>query len=302
VQTSPNDIIDLPRDILSSNEERCAEIVFHNYSAGSSLRGKSILSKNAISLVISGEKTMHFADETVHIKADEFHFLSSGHCVASMNLSNKEPFRSILLFFDNKILADFFIKYDSLIKPLKAKHKILHQHYIAFKKDSFVSNYIASLDLLLQSTGKIVNQMKVLKFEELLLHLVETCPGKILSFQTSKNEDLNDFQIRKAVETNVTSQISLEELAFLCHTSLSTFKRRFIRIYGMPPNKWILQKRMETAKKLLVHDNEKPSEVYYKVGFENHSSFTQSFKKNFGITPKEFQQQQLNVYQQSLNR
>jgi AraC-like DNA-binding protein len=109
-----------------------------------------------------------------------------------------------------------------------------------------------------------------------------------LSFQTPKHEDLNDFEIRKAVEINVTNQVNLEELAFLCHTSLSTFKRRFLKIYGMPPNKWILQKRMEIAKNLLIHHNEKPSDVYYKVGFENHSSFTQSFRMRFGITPKEF--------------
>jgi AraC-like DNA-binding protein len=292
-----NDIIDLPEDILPDDKERLEGIIFHDYTAMGSLRGKSVLSKNAISLVISGEKTMHFADKTVHIKADEFHFLSSGNCVASMNPLNKEAFRSILLFFDDKTLSDFFIKYDSVINPLKAEHKISRQHYVAFKKDNFVSNYIVSLDLLLRSNGKISHAMKLLKFEELLLHLVEKYPNKILSFQTPKSGGLNDFEIRKAVETNITNQINLEELAFLCNMSISTFKRRFIKMYGMPPNKWILQKRMETAKHLLVHNNEKPSEVYFKVGFENHSSFTQSFKKNFGITPKEFQQQQLNVYQ-----
>ena len=289
--------IDLPEDILSDDKEKSEGIIFHDYTATGSLRGKSILSKNAISLVISGEKIMHFADKTVHVKADEFHFLSSGNCVASMNPSNKEVFRSILLFFDDKTLSDFYIKYDSIISPLKANQKILSQHYIAFKKDSFVSNYISSLDLLLRSTGKISPAMKLLKFEELLLHLIEKYPNQFLSFQTPKCQDLNDLEIRKAVETNITNQINLEELAFLCNTSISTFKRRFIKMYGMAPNKWILQKRMETAKHLLVHHNEKPSDVYYKVGFENHSSFTQSFKKNFGITPKEFQQQQLNVYQ-----
>ena len=87
--------------------------------------------------------------------------------------------------------------------------------------------------------------------------------------------------------------ISLEELAFLCNVSLSTFKRRFVKIYGSAPNKWILQKRMELAKKLL-HHNEKPGEVFYKVGYENHSSFSQSFKQAFGITPKQFQMRQLN--------
>jgi len=52
---------------------------------------------------------------------------------------------------------------------------------------------------------------------------------------------------------------------------------------------------MEIARDLLRHYDQKPSEVYYKVGYENHSSFTQSFRQAFGITPKEFQAQQMNV-------
>ncbi|MHA4808075.1 helix-turn-helix domain-containing protein [Flavitalea flava] len=52
-----------------------------------------------------------------------------------------------------------------------------------------------------------------------------------------------------------------------------------------------MQRRMEIAAHLLRNDNEKPSEVYFKVGYENHSSFTQSFKQIFGITPKEYQLQ-----------
>jgi hypothetical protein len=90
-----NDVINLPGDVLPVDTEKPDPITFHDYTATSALKGKSVLTQNAISLVISGEKTMHFAEKTVHIKADEFHFLSSGNCVASMNPSNKEAFRSI---------------------------------------------------------------------------------------------------------------------------------------------------------------------------------------------------------------
>ena len=291
-----NKVIKIPDDVFPDGNEKLESLIFHEYTGVGSLKEKSMLTKNAISLVKSGEKTMHFAEASVYIKADEFHFLSSGNCVAAMNPSNKETFRSILVFFDNQMLSEFFIKYADAINAIKVKENLSSRHYISFKKDRFVCNYIASLELLLQPGKKMSAAMKLLKFEELLLHLLETHPADFLSFQTLKNQDLNDLEIRKAVETHVSDPVSLEELAFLCHTSLSTFKRRFIKIYGMPPNKWILLKRMETARNLLQHHNEKPSDVYHKVGFENHSSFTQSFKKNFGITPKAFQQQ-LNVLQ-----
>ena len=129
-----------------------------------------------------------------------------------------------------------------------------------------------------------------------MLHLLELYPAKILSFQASNNQDFDDLEIRKAVQTNIEKNISIADLAFLCNLSLSTFKRRFVKIYGTSPNKWILQRRMEMAKELLRQPGEKPGEVSYKVGYENHSSFTQSFKQAFGITPKDFQKQQLTIH------
>lgn len=287
-------IFNLPQDIFPGN---CKPegIIFHRYSAPvGSFKGKSILHMNAISLVISGEKSMFFSDKTVNIKNDEFHFLSSGNCIVSMDLSKKQPFQSILIFFDDKALTNFYLKYNYKIKSANKK-ATKHESYIAFRKDPFVVNYITSLELLFKSSMKISDEMKVLKFEELLLHLLEEDPGKFLAFQNEKTKKSTELKIRRALENNITNAISVEELAFLCDLSLSTFKRHFASIYRTSPTQWLLQKRIEIAKDLLLHHNQKPSEVYHQVGYENHSSFSQSFRQSVGVTPKEFQKQQLNV-------
>ncbi|WP_276373991.1 AraC family transcriptional regulator [Chryseolinea sp. H1M3-3] len=284
----------LPDDITTIGK-KSDSIIFHRYDAPvGSFQGKSMLSKHAISLVMSGEKTMHFAEKKVVIKDDEFHFLSRGNCLVTMKLSDKIPFKSILIFFDDKVLLDFHLKYAAKISRLKNSTTPTPEPYIAFKKDAFVLNFIHSLNLLLLNASSISSEMKQIKFEELMLHLLEKYPHQILAFQSSKRTDFNDFEIRRAVEINVTNNISLQDLAFLCNISLSTFKRRFEKIYGMPPNKWMVRKRMEIAKEFLLHDRQKPSEVYHQVGYANHSSFSQSFKQTFGATPKAFQEQQLN--------
>src|SRR4051812_42989103 len=104
------------------------------------MNGRSILHKNAISMVVSGEKTMLFADKTIRIHDDEFHFLSSGNCLASVELSPKKTFHSILIFFDNKILSDFHLKYAAQIAKVKTRTQ--PEPYLAFKKDEFVLNFI----------------------------------------------------------------------------------------------------------------------------------------------------------------
>jgi AraC family transcriptional regulator, exoenzyme S synthesis regulatory protein ExsA len=290
-------IFNLPQDIFPANQDPGESIIFHYYAApAGSFSGKSLLSQNAISLVMSGEKTMLFAEKNVQVNASEFHFLSSGNCLVSMKLNESIPFKSFLIFFDNEILRDFYLKHQKRIASIRGDQKVVPELYLAFKKDRFILNFIDSLSLLFHETAKISMEMKLLKFEELMLYLLENHPKKILSFQPSTRGELGDFEIKKAVESNITNSLSVEELAFLCNLSLSTFKRRFAKIFQTSPNKWILQKRMEMAKELLQHHGEKPGEIFHKIGYENHSSFTKSFKQAYGITPQDFQRKHLNVF------
>lgn len=289
------DVINLPYDIFPG-EKNSGHVLIHEFAASpDAIKGKSILHMNAISLVISGEKTMHFAEKTIHISNKTLHFLSGGNCVAAMKLAKGELFKSTLLFFDNKTLTGFYLKYHNLVKKQKAKHTIKAEGFVSIPQTDFVRQFITSLGQLKKPGKEISPEMRLLKFEELMLHLLENYPQEILSFQPAGKTNKDDLEIRKAVETNITNPVSVEELAFLCNISLSTFKRRFAKIYGTSPNSWLLEKRLEKAKELLQHYHQKPGEVFYKVGYENHSSFTQSFRQRFGITPKDFQKQMMDV-------
>ena len=264
-------------------------LFIHSYSAPiGSFKGRSVLNGNAISLVIAGDKTIRFAEKTVEIHSDEFHFLSTGNCLVSMEVSEKIRFQSILIFFGNGALAGFFRKYRDRVSAVKGAPRIPDQPYLSFKKDAFISGFTDSLALLLRG-GALSAEMAQLKFEELLLYVLDRHPRELLSFQGLKGKSPEDAVIRAAVESQLTHPIGLEELAYLCNLSLSTFKRRFAKLYGSPPNQWILRRRMELARDLLALGSEKPSQIYHRVGYRNHSSFTESFKQVFGLTPKAFQ-------------
>lgn len=287
----------LPHDIFGvPPTARLESIIFHEYLARmGSFRDKSVLHTNAISMVISGEKTMHFADRKVEIQAGEFHFLSAGNCLASMDLSKQEYFESMLIFFDDKVFDDFLVKYTLKTEQHGNNRLNLSKQYISFRKENFIENYIQSIKLLLRQRTPFSKAMKQLKFEELMLYLLENHPSELLSFKRNQSGDFDDILLRQTVEMNVGNNITIEELAFLCNTSLSTFTRRFTKIYKLSPRKWFLQRRMTMARDLLLHHREKPADVYHKVGYENHSSFSHSFRQTFGISPKDFRQQNLTI-------
>jgi AraC-like DNA-binding protein len=210
-----------------------------------------------------------------------------------------DHYGSTMLFFDDTVLSSFFVKYASRFEQFPAVDVALKKPFLVFKKDEFIDGYLASLKLIHTKRFSCEKRFLALKFEELMLYLFEMYPTEILSFQTSHKEIDSDIGIREAVEENVTNNLRLEELAFLCNVSVSTFKRKFIRLYKEAPTQYFLKERLKRAKALLIQ-NENPSEVYYKVGYQNHSSFSQSFKQMYGLSPKDFKLLHMNDSKQFL--
>lgn len=281
------DAFNLPGDLAPKNRLTEGPILFCNYAAKmSTFKGRCILHQNAISLVLEGEKTIQFANGALEVAPDRLYLLSAGNCLTTIDLAKQDLFRSIMIFFENQVLSEFFDKYNAHPDPSAMRPRKRDQAFLALKKDSFVESYIASLTVLLQSKKEISKEMKRLKLEELLLHLLEKHPESLLSFRTQENQE--ELDIKRVCEANAIKNVDVNELAFLCNVSASTFKRRFMKIYGVAPQKWFLQKKMEVSARLLRYQNIKPSEVFHRVGYENHSSFSESFKSHFGVSPREF--------------
>jgi AraC-like DNA-binding protein len=253
-----------------------------------SLKTKITLRYNLFIFLLEGEKSVYYADGKTEINPSKFLLLSAGNCLMSEKMASENgTYKSILLFFDNKILMDFFIKYPLSIKVSKEANR--ESPILCFHRDPFLNNYIDSLGLILSSGQPPETEMKKIKFEELMLYISQKYPGEILALRNTFEQANDDAVIRQAALANIENNITVEELAFLCNMSISTFKRRFAKIYNTSPSKWLLQQKMKRAATLLRQGDFKTSEVYYKLGYENLSSFIQSFKQVHGITPKQFQ-------------
>jgi AraC family transcriptional regulator, exoenzyme S synthesis regulatory protein ExsA len=257
-------------------------------------RTKIMLPQNMITFLLEGEKTVHYAGTQVTVKPHQFVMLAAGNCLMSeKSTSQKADYHSILILFDSHLLADFFSRHAELMgkKPKRSGD----QPFLLFEKDEFLRNFTHSLDCMLIGDKPIHPELQKIKLEELFLYLSLQYSEQVQQIRGMNYEANDDMLVRQAVTSHINSTITVEELAFLCNMSLSTFKRRFARIYGNSPNKWLLEKRMEQAAKILLQNSRKASEIYHELGYENLSSFIQSFKQIYGITPKQYQLQNLNV-------
>jgi AraC family transcriptional regulator, exoenzyme S synthesis regulatory protein ExsA len=94
--------------------------------------------------------------------------------------------------------------------------------------------------------------------------------------------------IREMMEKNYAYNLSIEAYAKMTNRSVSSFKRDFQAIFNTTPGRWLIEKKLAHAKKLLMQSNNAIADVAYDSGFENTAHFSRLFKQKTGLTPLEF--------------
>ena len=90
------------------------------------------------------------------------------------------------------------------------------------------------------------------------------------------------------IEEHLDERVSLITIARLARLSQHHFCRAFKQSFGIPPQGYLLQRRIERAKVLLSDRANSITDVALTLGYAFNSSFTLAFRKITGQTPSEF--------------
>ena len=271
---------ELPHDFGS---DPSAEVYFHYYSTdSSSIKNKVFLSKNLICLLLSGEKEVFNRYSQEKVDRERLLLVPAGSALMSENVADTETFQSILLFFPSSLMLGLL--HDGLLGT--KDHRPVQKSIRAIGKDAFIRNFEDSLQLLRDCIDK-EEAMRQHKLQELLLYLLAKHPAQMHGFLRESLQADEALSFRQTVESNLDRGLCLEEMAFLCHMSLSTFKRKFAHVFNDSPGSFMLAHKMNAAKKLLMA-GKAPADVSARLGYHETSSFSKAFKKHFKSSPKAF--------------
>ncbi|MCU0625139.1 MAG: AraC family transcriptional regulator [Gemmatimonadaceae bacterium] len=87
------------------------------------------------------------------------------------------------------------------------------------------------------------------------------------------------------IEARLGSGVSADELAREAGLSVAHFARAFRTSVGMPPHQYLMQRRLEAARRALELPGAVLSEVAFRHGFADQAHFGRAFRKAFGVTP-----------------
>lgn len=93
----------------------------------------------------------------------------------------------------------------------------------------------------------------------------------------------------EVVEENISDPLfGVEQMSKELGMSRTNMHRKIKAITGFPPSELIRNIRLRKAASLLLNKADSVSQIGLMVGFEDHSYFSKSFKKQFGVAPSEY--------------
>lgn len=96
-------------------------------------------------------------------------------------------------------------------------------------------------------------------------------------------------QIRTIIEANMSDgSFSVEQLADKANINRTQLLRKIKGLTGLSPHDFIKDLRLKKAADMIRQNTNTITQIGYSVGFNDQSYFSKCFKKQFGITPKEF--------------
>lgn len=126
-----------------------------------------------------------------------------------------------------------------------------------------------------------------------MVHLIRTATNRLPALRKMQGK-LPAPLLQRVIDfarANLSSKLSLEQLASLAGFSPVHFARLFRESTGLPPHQWLLEQRVEKAEGLLRDRKVAISEVAARAGFADQSHLTRYFRRLRGTTPSRFRSQ-----------
>jgi AraC family transcriptional regulator len=120
-----------------------------------------------------------------------------------------------------------------------------------------------------------------------LLRDYSTAQPRVALYEAGLRErDL--LRVTEYIRAHLAQDIKLKELAQILNMSQFHFSRSFKKSMGSSPHQYLLQQRVEQAKKLLKQTKLSIVEIAIECGFNSHSHFGKQFRLSTGIAPKDY--------------
>lgn len=269
--------------------ELFGKILFEKMIIIPPFKKNTMLSDEACFLhMLEGEYMSISENSTIKTSAKESLLMKCGNYLSQFPVSaGAKKYETIVAHFSADILKKIynndipgFLKHSKPGNPVTGMAKV--------PDDLLLQKYIDGLLFYFENPGIVTEELLVLKLKELMLLLSQTKEAPLVHQILASLFSPVNYSFREVVDTHLFSDLSVTELAQLTNLSVSSFKRRFEKVYGESPAGYLKAKKLEKAAELLLATGKSMNEIADECGFSSLSNFSKSFQHRYHTAPTRY--------------
>ncbi|MBB6273817.1 AraC-like DNA-binding protein [Pedobacter cryoconitis] len=236
--------------------------------------------------MLKGETQFQFNDNHINIPANHALLLNCINPGKQLNTLNNSNGEIVIVTFHPDILKKIYARELPLI--FQKNDNITNQSGKKVNNDFLIQKYIEGLLFYFENPSLVNDEILILKLKEIILLLSQAQDAETIRVILSQLFSPATYTFKQIIESNLFSQVSIEELANKVNLSISSFKRDFKKLYNDSPASYIKNKRLERAAELLLASDERITDIAFDCGFNDLANFTKSFHDKYDTTPTNY--------------
>ena len=242
---------------------------------------------HSMNILIEGSKIIHTENENLRVSAKELCFLTQNNYYMSQRMTKESRYKSMILYFDDSFVLEFIKKYKLQLITTGEQNSL----QISYGSDKYFLENIIQFEEYLEKSFS--TQLLKLKVEEIFLQTLRLSPENFYSFL---NAIINKTEARSLhiLESNIDMIENIEDMCRVTRLTPNQLRRYIKKHTKSTPKLWLDTKRVQKAVLLLKNSDKNISEIAAECGYSTVSWFISQFKKEYGITPKEFRAKNTN--------
>jgi len=265
---------------MESPAEILPGVIFYSYLSAERKEKACFWNHHTLILQVSGQLVLETSAQHISMNGGELLLIGRNQ----LGTLTKTPvaggnYETIVISLQEDLLRKIMLE-----EQIETHHKYIGPPNLLIPVNEFLQGYFHSIVPYARDSGAaMTDEMGILKVKEgikLLMLAVPALREFLFDFSEPHKIDLEKFMIN-----NFRFNVPLDRFARLTGRSLASFKRDFLKTFGVSPRNWLQNRRLIEAKHIIDTTQQRPSAIYLELGFESLSHFSHAFKKKYGVSP-----------------